>query len=50
MSKRKRTVGGQPRTRSDAAQAAWQRGGAGPHGKTRKALRRADKINLRKEI
>jgi hypothetical protein len=42
--------GGQPKTRSAAARAAWERNGAGTHGlKSNKQRRRADKINLKKE-
>jgi hypothetical protein len=41
--------GGQPKTRSVSARAAWMRGGAGVHGKSHKARRRTEKINLQKE-
>lgn len=41
--------GGQPKTRSISARAAWERNGAGIHGiKTHKQTRRSDKQKLRK--
>ena len=42
--------GGQPKLRSLAARAAWERQGAGTHGiKSNKQKRRAEKQALRKE-
>lgn len=43
-------IGGQPKTRSLSARAAYERGGAGVHGlKSNKQKRRSDKLALRKE-
>jgi hypothetical protein len=43
-----KTAIGQPVVRSHAARAAWERSGAGAHGKTKKAQRRAERVALRK--
>lgn len=50
MSQRRKHIGGQPRTRSAAAQAAYMRNGAGTHGGGKREQRRKDRQSTRREL